>query len=192
MQNVNFSAPCPYSSKLLLLLNFFPCRVFSFCHSVAQHRSVYDRCYATWTTQILNLQWLSTQYSALKYSTTKWFTIDQIGEKLDGTLQDISVYLHLRSFDPFPPLSSGRALYLIGLTHSEKAEIVNMTLTAQLQGLRSPERGHCTAPSRDRVIPGGVKFSLSSIHNRVGGSQMGTLNQTVVFLGTWPWGPAIR
>jgi hypothetical protein len=29
-QNVNFRAPCPYSSKLLLLLNFFPSRVFSF------------------------------------------------------------------------------------------------------------------------------------------------------------------
>ena len=41
--------------------------------------------------------------SALKYSTAKWFTIDQIGKKLDGTLQDISAYLHLRSFDPFSP-----------------------------------------------------------------------------------------
>ena len=89
------------------------------------------------------------QHSALKYSTAKWFTIDRIGKKLDGTLQDISAYLHLRSFDPFFPLSSGRALHLIGLTHSEKAEIFYMTLTAQLQGLPSPERGHCTAPSRD-------------------------------------------
>ena len=96
-----------------------------------------------------NTQPAMAQHSALKYSTAKWFTIDQIGEKLDGTLQDISAYFHLRSFDPFFPLSSGRALYLIGLTHSEKAEIVYMTLTAQLQGLHSPEQGHCTAPSRD-------------------------------------------
>ena len=49
-------------------------------------------------------------------STAKWFTIDQIGNKLklDGTLQDVSACSMI-----FSSLSSGFAPYLINLTQQE-------------------------------------------------------------------------
>jgi hypothetical protein len=67
-----------------------------------------------------------------QHSTAMWFTIDQIGKKLDGTLQDISVCRLPRSFNLLLIPSSSRAPYLISLTHGETAEIVYMTLTTQV------------------------------------------------------------
>ena len=69
--------------------------------------------------------------SMAQHSTSKWFTVDQIGKKLDGTLVDISVYRFSFSFNLLLPPSSS-APYLISLTRSEKAEIVYMTLMTQV------------------------------------------------------------
>ena len=64
----------------------------------------------------------------VQHSTAKWFTISQIGKKLDGTLQDISVYRLSRSFNLLLAPSSRAPC----LTHSKKAEIVYMPLTTQV------------------------------------------------------------
>jgi hypothetical protein len=87
--------------------------------------------------------------STAEHSTAKWFMIDQIGNKLDGTLQDVSAYHSPSSFNLFLSLSSGRAPYLISLTHSEKAKPICMMFPTQVtQGLPGRERDHGAAPSR--------------------------------------------
>jgi hypothetical protein len=45
------------------------------------------------TPQVANLR--EVQRLSAQHSTAKWFTIDQIGNKLDGTLQDISALVRI-------------------------------------------------------------------------------------------------
>ena len=54
--------------------------------------------------------------STAQHSTAKWLTIDQIGNKLDGTLQDVSAYHSPCPFNIFMPLTSIHAPYLMSLT----------------------------------------------------------------------------
>jgi hypothetical protein len=116
-------------------------------------------------------------------STAKWFKIDQIGKKSDGTWyqQDVCAYQSPPSlnpsFDPFLQL-------LFQTRYVANRQPISVTLPEKVAPGEYLVRNEIIALQL-AVSVGGAEFYPSCTQIRVGGSQTGTPNQTVLFPGAY-------